>query len=363
MRYKIFVIIFFLANFIFSSFHFFMWEFKTKKIYDGEYRVGDLGSRIGYVLGSIDFRQDFVDLPKKHFDSFLLTKNQLEEQYDILTVGDSFSNGGAGGRNAFYQDYIASDYNKRILNIQKLQEQTQIETIATLLNSGYLEKIKPKYIIVQGIERDIVGNFGRKQNTTISLPLDKLADHLLNNKPPWKIQTYNFVNSGNYKFLAYVFLRYFNDRAFFSDCYSLKLNKRMFSVDKCDTLLVYYEDIKNNKEKTDGNIYLVNQNLNKLQQMLTTKGIKLIFLIAPDKYNLYYDFLSSKKYENSQLFEKISALKQDYIFINSKDILVDRLKKNEQDLYFADDTHWSYKASEAIVQSMKFMADETRLAE
>jgi hypothetical protein len=355
MRAKTFVVTFFAISFVFVSFHLLAWKFETQKIYSGEYRVGDLGSRIGFVPSSIDYRHDFTELSNKHVDSFKATQVQLQEPYDILTIGDSFSNGQGGGKNPFYQDYIASAYDKKILNIQSFEGQNQIETVATLLNSGYLDMIKPKYIFIQCIERDIAKRFAKPQNMDISMQPEETTKQLLHNKPKWQVPTYGFINSGNYKFLAYGILRNFNDRAFFTECYSLKLNKEMFSVKNSDTLLVFHEDIKNNQEKSDANIEAINQNLNALQHKLASKDIKLVFLPSPDKYNLYYDFLVDKKYKNAEFFEKIAKLKKNYIFVDSKKILAGALASGEKDIYFADDTHWSHKASEIIVKEMNFL--------
>lgn len=356
MRAKTFVVTFFAVSFVFVAFHSLVWKFETQKIYSGEYRVGDLGSRIGFVSGSIDYRHDATELPKKHVDSFKLTAAQLQEPHDILTIGDSFSNGQGGGENPFYQDYLASIYDKKILNIQSFDGQSQVETVATLLNSGYLDKIKPKYIVIQCIERDIAKRFAKPQNMDISLQPEEATKQLLHNKPKWQVPTYGFINSGNYKFAAYGILRNFNDRAFFTECYSLKLKNKMFSVKNSDLLLVFHEDIKNNKDKTDANIEAINQNLNALQRKLASKDIKLVFLPSPDKYNLYYDFLVDKKYGNAEFFEKIAKLKKDYIFIDSKKILASALANGEKDIYFADDTHWSHKASEAITKEMSFLS-------
>jgi hypothetical protein len=43
---------------------------------------------------------------------------------------------------------------------------------------------------------------------------------------------------------------------------------------------------------------------------------------------------------------------KDYIYIDAKEILVSKIK-NEQDIYFYDDTHWSPVASKIIADNIK----------
>jgi hypothetical protein len=75
---------------------------------------------------------------------------------------------------------------------------------------------------------------------------------------------------------------------------------------------------------------------------------------AVDKYNLYRPYITSNKYKESIFFEELSMLDKKYTFINTKEILSDLLGKGIKDIFYADDTHWSYKASEAIVNSNSY---------
>jgi hypothetical protein len=50
----------------------------------------------------------------------------------------------------------------------------------------------------------------------------------------------------------------------------------------------------------------------------------------------------------------LRPLKKEYIFIDTKKILSPLLKQGVKDLYYSDDTHWSYKASEAIAKDKTF---------
>ena len=113
MTAKRYLQIFFTILLLFILFHFTIWHLYTKQLFQNNdnTHVGDLG-RMSYHNDSLIFKENRVNLPKKHID---FTKI---EKVDVITIGDSFSNGGAGGLNPFYQDYIASFYNFKVLNLE-----------------------------------------------------------------------------------------------------------------------------------------------------------------------------------------------------------------------------------------------------
>ena len=80
------------------------------------------------------------------------------------------------------------------------------------------------------------------------------------------------------------------------------------------------------------------------------KDIKLIVLIAPDKYSFYYNDLLDNHYPEPILFDVLDALPIDYLYFNSKKIL---LEKKTIDLYFFDGTHWSPLASKIIADKLR----------
>mgnify|MGYP000467482794 CR=1 FL=1 len=45
---------------------------------------------------------------------------------------------------------------------------------------------------------------------------------------------------------------------------------------------------------------------------------------------------------------------KNYYLIDTKKILEEELLKNEVDIFYADDTHWSYKASNILINNESF---------
>lgn len=93
-------------------FNFAVWHLYTKKLVaDPACAGGDL-TRMGYIADSKACRQNVYDLPRRHVER----DDYRGGVVDVVTFGDSFSNGGAGGRNPYYQDYLATLSDVSVLN-------------------------------------------------------------------------------------------------------------------------------------------------------------------------------------------------------------------------------------------------------
>lgn len=352
IKYKTFTKIFSIIFFCFIAYNFLVWEFHNKDLLtkSENFSSGDL-SRLGYTKIAHIKRKNENLLPKRHIN----ITNYKNEKIDIITLGDSFSNGGAGGKNPFYQDYIASINNLNVLNIHEYEGKSMLETISIMLNSGYLDKIKPKYIILQSVERHSVQRFMESINFEEQIPLKELENYYENLKNIKKIKDkICFINNGNFKYPWYKFLYLFSDHAYFAQTYIRDLTHNLFSVKNGDKLLFYYADLDYIPFSSKENLVKLNDNLNILSERLAKKDIKLYFMPAVDKYNLYSDYIIDNPYPKSTFFEKLRPLEKNYYFIDTKDILSKELEKGEKDIFYPDDTHWSWKASKIIFETVLF---------
>jgi len=329
----------------------FIWTFYTSKIFgrnDGMY-IGDLG-RMSYQVDSLYPRKLQYTLPKR----ILNTKPYENQAIDVLTIGDSFSNGVMGGKNPYYQDYLASKYNLNILNIMNITngQHKLFETIISLYNNGWLATHRPKLIIIESAERGVYERFTRnfdfeRKDIDIKgliIPA-KEKDSFIPNLQP--------INTANYKLPFYTIKYKFKNRAQ-KDVVKLALSKDVFSTQNYHhSLLFHYSDvlyIKNDKEL----VRRINENFNHLAKMLQKLDIKLLFLVAPDKYAIYYDYIQKNPYQKNKFFELINPLSKEYLFIDTESLLKKELSNGGQDLYYSDDTHWSYKASDLLTNDQLF---------
>ena len=358
---------------IIITFHPIIYYFYVSKVFPKDNSiVGDL-SRMSYSIDLIHKRFESKNLEKLH-----IKQNEYQGQnIDLITIGDSFSQGAGGGLNPYYQDYISTIYNKNILNIDMFKEnKNYMETIYSLLNSGELENKGVKYVLIESVQRRSLERFAVNDiNTNSHINKGLIKNNIKTSDNNQEINYVNYtlidrikklfststknevgiINNLNQNALIYN-LR-FKIKGYgkmTSHVYREKLNQDFFSTNISRDLLFYDEDLKYLRLETKENKKLLNNNFNKLAQALSKKNIKLIFMPAVDKYNLYSPYIISNSYQKSIFFEYLDSLPKDYIFINTKKILSEQLEKGEKDIFYVDDTHWSYKANELIVKDESF---------
>jgi hypothetical protein len=337
-----------------------IWFGWTREITDPRRNGGDL-LRIGYILGNMAKRQNVDDLPKQH-----IKVNEYRRQHvDLVTVGDSFSIGGGGGRNSHYQDYIASLQGMTVLNVPSNVFRKSggagvapITTLSKLINSGYLDIIKPKYLLLESVERLAIQRCTQyySMHTTASPEEIDRSFHewrSLGKQKNDKRTPFRFINNGNWKFIGNNVQYHFKDEARNSEVIISKLTRRFFSTGQGDKLIFIGDDSKSCSFSTPASVAEANRNLNHLASVLKAKGIVLVFMPVVDKLTLYEPYLQKHRYPKSIFFEELRKLPKDYLFIDTKEILARKLEKGELDIYHQDDSHWTWKASEAIFSAVR----------
>lgn len=350
MSYKKFVYSFILIILSFVALNFTVWYLWTQKALtrDPYYVTGDL-TRLGYISHLLHPRINETDLPIQHF-----SKLDIMQSYELLVIGDSFTQGHSGGKNRYYQDYIASYLNWNVLSLEQFPSTVNyIETIIALSNSGFLEKYKIKYVLLESTQRRIVERFSKAENYTINIPLNELETFYTNQiEHSFELPPVSAINNGNLKFIFYTLLYPISSRAFLSDVHKVKMTKSLFSIGSGLELLYYHKDISSIKQNTLSSITEINNHLNTLANHLKVKGITLIVMPAVNKYDLYSDYITNNQQSKDPFFDLIRPLSKHYLFIDTKDILSKELDKGELDIFYSDDTHWSFKASETIVKHL-----------
>jgi hypothetical protein len=267
-----------------------------------------------------------------------------------LTIGDSFSEQKGFG----YKNYLIQGSNISVLHFDKFLHKNPIETVYGILNGNTLNKIKINYIILESVEREFVKR-GYNINYKKRIDLDSIYQITKKHKN-------NVLKKGNdidnlpsrsVNFLFQNFLYFLDDNAYLSDVYKVKTTKKLFSID-ANELLFFSDDLKNIEGNNDlYKISHLNDELNKLYDILKNRGIKLIVLPCPDKYDFYYDYIVEKnRYPKPLFFDYFEKFPKKYIYINSKQILKSEFK-DKKDIYFFDDTHWSPFSSMIIANSLK----------
>ncbi len=265
--------------------NFIIWKTSTELLLSGSYDGGDL-ARLGYVPGSKHYRGNTDDLPKRHIEQ----EEYAGQKIGLVTIGDSFSSGVAGGRNRFYQDYIALINGINVLNIRPYEYFGPLLTLLVLTNNGYLEKVKPQVVLLEMAEKQCIEKLSGPIDFKTNISLERLAKLKIDRyrKPSFRV---SFINQGNLNCPLYNFLRIFSPNGFFLKTYVVDLRESLFSVKNDRKLLFYHHDIvkiANSNEKT---VTILNANLNTLAEIMKKKNIQLFFMPVVDKYDLYAEYI------------------------------------------------------------------------
>lgn len=298
--------------------------------------------------------QVHYETPYTDFKTYVSTNSQ--ETYDVLTIGDSFSNGGGG---AAYQGELIQKFNLSVINLCIFPYyKYDVFTLFHILDKfGYLDRIQPKIIILECVERytqtkshlsDPSSPPKDYENDPLPTELSKTEDHE-NTSDRHQIFSNYMVKSNR------IYLK--DQKRFFRHSYRLSssadripLTNDCFSANSRENQLIFMdEDLDYLEHPVDVN--RVNDNLNRLAEMLHEKGIQLVFLSAPDKFDVYYPQLSDEwkaQWPENPFFDEMDAVQKNYIFIDSRKLLREAVASGEKDVYWSDDTHWSWKAHQII---------------
>lgn len=312
---------------------------------------GDL-IRVGYIIDKGNYRSVFKkELEQKILFSKVSSINlNIPKKYNVLTIGDSFSEQFGYG----YKNYLAKNENISILHMDRFLNENSIETVYGILNGDMLTKVKVDYIILQSVEREFVTR-GKNVNVNKRISINLLNKQIREHGAKLKDTSSSTKFSSNriIKFPLQNIRYLFDDNAYDSDTYQVKTKEKLFSINE-NNLLFLSTDLNNVKVNNDLKALVkLNDELNDLSKKLNVRGIKLIVLPSPDKFDFYYDYIiDNQKYPRPLFFENFEKLPKDYFYLNSKKILRQQMKY-KKDIYFYDDTHWSPWASQKIANELQ----------
>jgi lysophospholipase L1-like esterase len=132
------------------------------------------------------------------------------------------------------------------------------------------------------------------------------------------------------------------------------MDRELFTGKYGSTLLFLRDDIRTIKKIDRDVVIRINENMNRLAERLEKIGIRLYFMPTVDKYDLYSDYIRDNNFPKNSFFDNLRPLEKNYVLIDTKKILSDALARGEKDIYLADDTHWSEKATRLIAEAVTF---------
>lgn len=318
------------------------------------YQTGGFGGN-GIPFGPYDTLFHPVDYYYvKNIDNF-----DSLRQAEIITIGDSFSQGGVMG----YQNYLGHSINHKVSNF-RIKNARPENTAYTLLQKRMIPECK--VLIIESVERAFVQSLSNE-----FIIFDEITQKTIITKHQTNLK--NFFNEEDTEIKQYLFdfkllASYYKNKVSLSKNYiELSLSDSMFTSHKYSKALFCLYD----KNHWDGDIcftsyktenYLrAKDNLNILINLAKEQGITLIYLIPADKYDLYYDYIVDNPYPRNPSFDYFSSY-DTTVFVNTKALLLPYIQNGVKDVYRVNDTHWSIVAAKIVGEHLgKIIKDKQAL--
>jgi hypothetical protein len=310
---------------------------------------GDL-VRLGYLYSNPtpkSFISSQYDLPKRYT---LLSEVDLKQKsnFDVITIGDSFSEQDSLG----FKNFICHN-GVKVLHIDRfIAGSNPMQTLIKLVNSEFFNYVSTDYIVLQSVERQF-NSRASEIDFDLTIDLDSISNQIESYKKPTPNYAIQFLSNATLK-IPISYIQYnFQRKPNYSKTYKYTSISRDLFTNEPDELLFYQEDIDYLKIKNDSaNIMQSIEVIERINDLLTKRNMKLIMLVSPDKYDLYFSFIKDNKNLTDPLFFEIyEPAPKSYTNLDSYKILREKIE-SEKDVYYYDDTHWSPKGAKTIADEI-----------
>lgn len=292
---------------------------------------GDIGH-----LACIPFGHEYDNLMKEQMmkDTLVVTMDSTEAlrsvHTDVLTIGDSFSQQQNGG----YQNYLCSK-GLAVANCDRYLYDSPLQYAYNLLDKGIVDSTNARVMVVENIERDLEVNIRKFSPDMVELPTSKPAKTAVK----WSA-------SRARDFIMYKL--HLN-----TPVHKATLNADFFTSDEGNALYFYSDDISlgtSLSKDVEGKLADI---FATLREKASQRGIRLILLIAVDKYDLYQSHITDNPFPQKTVCEDVErVLGENRDLVIVKNCLKALVDKGEKDVFLFNDSHWSYKASEAVADEL-----------
>lgn len=314
---------------------------------------GDLGQ-----LGKLKLSRDYSEaFSSPRFDSLMVSRyREGDPAARILTVGDSFSQQGMNG----YQNFLAHSIGDTISNlvVRRGDWMSPEQGVADLLNRGFFDNHPEiEVVILETVEREFPWRWDKietDRQAAESPVLDPSLDNPHEEKP---LTVQNYLSTIFRQGSDWLRLTAGLDK---SPVKHVELKDEYFTLPGHESELYFYQDDLVFTDLEDAEIRKFAGNMRTLQRRLAEKGVTLVCLIAPDKYELYQHYAVDGRYPYRPLGERLMALDSLEFVVNPLPQLTAALRAGEKDLFMADDTHWSYKSASIAAGLLENRIDSLR---
>ena len=296
--------------------------------------TGDMGQ-----IGQIPFGQEYNERVDAVYSHERKMVQDISPQDTITTpliiIGDSFSKLGERGYSQFLSELLHCDAQ----NVNYAFESSPGQTLVELLNHDRIPENTT--VVLEVVERCFIWwmYYLNLQDTATAYYAEKKVDVPQPDNP-------------RYMEDALLFLKKSAGIKQSISCYHT--NQDLFTHQKKHNKLYIYDspwdkdgDLRFT-ELTEEEIVRAYQNMDALHELAERHGIKLVVLIAADKYDVYEPFITTDHPKNQTL---------DYCpevpwIINTKPLLQAQAYAGVKDLYYINDTHWTPTGAKIVAEEV-----------
>lgn len=267
---------------------------------------------------------------------------------DVLVIGDSFSHGGGVGKQGDYVNYMAHESGRKVMVFTPMNPtlSSPMQVAFDVLNLGIIDSTHVKNLVVQEVERYLVGRHQSFVTSHTSIPREekKQGDGQEGSTAP-KQEASPLLRVKDFVFYHLLGA---------NPIYSVNLSRPVFGGKEPDVLYFYREDVELGFDVDAAQRGRVEDCYRQVIDAAARQGVNLILLVACDKYDIYQEFIVDNPYPAKTLNEDLQRWMEPELdhFVFSKQVLLPYIKQGVADVYLFNDTHWSPASSQLIAEEI-----------
>ena len=298
--------------------------------------TGDLG-RLAFVMVGEEYGKSIEqnELKEKLFNNVRETEDLRNIHVNVLTIGDSFSQQEQAG----YQNYMPQE-GLTVANTRRGLYDSPIQYAWNLLDAGVVDSTNIDVMVVEVGERDL------------SLRIDNFSIDKVEVGEPYSPDDggeENIFDVSQWSLLRtrdFLMYRY----AGRNPVYDVELDRDFFDSREPRKLYFYCADVTNGMSIEVSILPKIKKVFDLLTSKAHERGFDLILMVPVDKYDLYQDYIVNNPYDHpKRINEEVRELFGDRLEVMlCKYTLLPLLENGEKDVFLFDNSHWSYKGSQAV---------------
>lgn len=299
--------------------------------------TGDIG-RLSFIPFGEDYNQKFESEFIK--DTLFASVYDVDKlrcvKADVLTIGDSFS----ARKREGYQNYL-SRLGLNVVNCDRVMYSDQFQFAYNILKLGYVDSTNIKNLIIECAERGVISHLLAFKENANSMASKETSNVENTNKSAANVWSLSRTRD----FILY-------RMGIVMPIHRASLDGEFFSCSYSDKLFFLDADLKGIK-LTESNKRQMKKNYEIVAHAAKNRHINLILMIAVDKYDLYQNKIIDNKFPCKTINEDLREIFKDneHLMI-TKDYLLPYVDRGEKDVFWANDTHWSYKGAEIVAKGL-----------